>query len=67
MKKAKVKLYRVTAVQPVYHVTYVNATSPKEAEQICEKDMSDGLDVHDWKSIDCGSWYGYRAEEDDKS
>ena len=67
MKKDKVKLYRVTAVQPVYHVTYVNATSPKEAELMCEKDMNDDYDKHDWKAVDCGSWYGYRAEEDKRS
>ena len=63
MKKDKLKLYRVTAVQPVYHVTNVNATSSKEAEQMCENDMNNDNDVHDWKAIDCGSWYGYQAEE----
>ena len=60
---SKVKTYRVTAIQPVYHVTYVNATSSKNAKQMCINDMNNDNDVHDWKAIDCGSWYDYQAEE----
>ena len=62
---SKVKCYRVTAIQPVHHVTYVNATSLKDAKQMCKIDMdSDGNDII-WKNYDIGSWYGYQAEEID--
>jgi len=63
MSKDKVKLYRVTAVQPVYYVTYVNATNSKDAELMCENDMTADNDVHDWEQIECGEWYDYQAEE----
>jgi hypothetical protein len=57
------KLYRVSAIQPIYLATHVNADNPTDAIKMCKKDMdSDGNEI-EWKDYDIGFWYGYQAEE----
>ena len=53
------KLYRVTAIQPIYTSTLVKAESAEQALKIAESDNYED----NWQDFDIGQWYDYQAEE----
>ena len=57
------KLYRVSAIQPIYLATKVLADNPTDAIKMCKEDMDNDGNEIEWKDYDCGFWYGYQAEE----
>ena len=63
---AKTKLYRVSAVQPIYTATWVEATSKKEAIRLAKAGELDCGTELDWKDYDTGFWYGYEAWIEDE-
>ena len=63
---SKLKIYRVTAVQPVLLEASIPARSQKQAIKIAKAigDWKlDGGDEINWNQFDIGDWYDYEAEE----
>ena len=63
---AKTKLYRVSAVQPIYTATYIETTSKKEAIRLAKAGELDCGTELNWKDYDIGFWYGYEAWIEDE-